>query len=609
MLDNGEVIGQLETPWKDLLDSGDKPFDISFPPVRDVHPSLTLKATVVHVYDNQDDALFDSIVECQIARHADAGHSRFATYVTSEIFSPALTNLACSRLEGYTQNYFKDIDSITALFCEALALRPQGHIDPPLYLYHLALALVWCCRKDIAIPVYIREFTQLYFNLLSLCPKGTYLHSITTGEWNRRVLELCLLGNEHRLEALDKLACVLRTRFQQYGSINDIDECIQYGREAVSLCPVGHPECDSYLNHLAYSLRCRFYHQGNIHDLNEAISLYEKVLPLHDVHAHRYSSLNNLGLVLFIRFKQHSDINDIIRAISLHREALTLCPPGHRSCEKLDTTDDLDETIDLYRDSLRLRPHGHPHRHITVLNSGSALSYHFMHTQENVDVFAKSYWRLCLHPDRYFSYLRLKQAYLSRCRVQHNLLDLSLAVENFRLASQHPTKGFPRRIKTAWNWATTAEQHDHTSEVYNLCSDLIDSHLAARSSIISQHEVAATFSGARSLPLDAASCAIRRDNLQRAVELVEQGRGQHWSLASCLISSLEDLEFTNPNLAYQFSEFSKRLSDAQSFAVSINRAAAEWAEIQYRRFSEQWRAVVAEIRNIQGFSRFLLPPL
>jgi len=33
--------------------------DISFPSVRGVHPSLTLKATVLHDCDNQDSALLD----------------------------------------------------------------------------------------------------------------------------------------------------------------------------------------------------------------------------------------------------------------------------------------------------------------------------------------------------------------------------------------------------------------------------------------------------------------------------------------------------------------------------------------------------------------------
>jgi hypothetical protein len=56
-----------------------------------------------------------------------------------------------------------------------------------------------------------------------------------------------------------------------------------------------------------------------------------------------------------------------------------------------------------------------------------------------------------------------------------------------------------------------------------------------RSSIISWRESATAFEDAQSLPVHAASCAIRRGgNVRQAVELVEQGRGQQWSLTSRL---------------------------------------------------------------------------
>ncbi|KAG2066903.1 hypothetical protein BDR04DRAFT_1105938 [Suillus decipiens] len=67
MLGNGEIVGKLETLWDALLDHGNEPFEISFPPV--VLPSLTLKATVPHTCDNQASALLDSSVEYEIARH------------------------------------------------------------------------------------------------------------------------------------------------------------------------------------------------------------------------------------------------------------------------------------------------------------------------------------------------------------------------------------------------------------------------------------------------------------------------------------------------------------------------------------------------------------
>ncbi|KAG1830068.1 hypothetical protein DFJ58DRAFT_750614 [Suillus subalutaceus] len=677
MLGNGEVVGKLDKSWDELLDHGNEPFDISFP---SVHSSLTLKATVLHDCDYQDSALPDSIVECEIAQDTDAGHERFATYVTSKTVShlndavkhfqlvldqcpvghlhraAALTNLAWACLQGYIRKDFQDIDSITSLFREALALRPQGHPDHPLSIYNLTEALTWRYSKENFAVVYIQECAQLSCKLLPLCPEGTYLHSIAAGangvdyvirscnnlpkdasdegiHLRRVILELCPLGSAHRPKALDNLAQAVEARFDQRGTIDDLAESIQHEREAVSLCPEGHSERDTYLNNLAYSLKSRFDHQGNSDDLNEAISLYEEALRLRPVgHKSRDFSLNNLGLALWTRFKQRGDVNDIIRSISLQREALTLRPPGNpyrdqtlnnlalglkTRYEKLDASEDLDEAINLYRDSLQLRPHGHPRRHTALFNLSSALRSRFTQTRKNEDI--EEAIRLCqesleslpsLHPSRYFSYMWLKNAYVSRYQVQRNLAYLSLAVENFRLASRHPTQGFPRRIETALRWVDTAEnyQHDSSLEAYQTCLELFDNHVMTRSSIISRREAATAFRSCQSLPVDAASCTIRRDDLRRAVELAEQGRGQQWSLASRLRTPLEDLKLASPELTHRFSDINERLSGTQGSAGSADRAAADRAAVQYRRLQQQWEAVVAEIRHLKGFSRFLLPP-
>ncbi|KAG1853201.1 CHAT domain-containing protein [Suillus subalutaceus] len=628
MLGNGEVVGKLDKSWDELLDHGNEPFDISFP---SVHSSLTLKATVLHDCDYQDSALPDSIVECQIAQDTDAGHERFATYVTSETVShlndaakhfqlvldqcpvghphraAALTNLAWARLEGYIQNDFQDIDSITSLFREALALRPQGHPDHPLSIYNLLKALIWRYSKENFAVVYIQECAQLSCKLLPLCPEGTYLGSIAAGangvdyvirscnnlpidasdegiHLRRVVLELCPLGSAHRPKALDNLAQAVEARFDQRGTIEDLAESIQHKREAVSLCPEGHSERDTYLNNLAYALRSRFDHQGNSDDLNEAISLYEEALRLCPVgHKYRNTSLDNLGAALWTRFNQRGDVNDIIRSITLQREALTLRPPGN------------------------------PYR----VNTLNILAVALQARYEKLDISrrpfdsAKSRWRLYLHCTRVdisaMGGCSKPICLVTECK--HNSADLSLAVENFRLASRHPTQGFPGRIKEAIDWTRNAEvyQHDSTLEAYQTCLELFDNHVMTRSTIISRREAATAFRNAQSLPVDAASCAIRRDDLRRAIELVEQGRGQQWSLASRLRPPLEDLKLASPELAHRLSEINERLSDAQGSAGSTDRAAADRAAIYYRRLQEQWGAVVAEIRNLKGFSRFLLP--
>jgi hypothetical protein len=59
-------------------------------------------------------------------------------------------------------------------------LRPQGHPDHPLSIYHLVEALIRHYSKD-PTTAYIYESAQLCCKLLPLCPEGTHLHSITAG--------------------------------------------------------------------------------------------------------------------------------------------------------------------------------------------------------------------------------------------------------------------------------------------------------------------------------------------------------------------------------------------------------------------------------------------
>ncbi|KAG2357803.1 hypothetical protein BDR07DRAFT_1463318 [Suillus spraguei] len=173
------------------------------------------------------------------------------------------------------------------------------------------------------------------------------------------------------------------------------------------------------------------------------------------------------------------------------------------------------------------------------------------------------------------------------------------------MASRHSTQGFPQRIQAAFDWVVTSENYCHESalEAYAMFFELLDGHSATRSTTISRCEATTAFHYARSLPADAASCAVRRENLPKAVELVEQGRGQQWSLVSRLRTPLDDLDSMNPSLAHEFSELSERLFDFQG---STGNTDAEGKK--YRDLAKQWDAVVAETCNLRGFSRFLLSP-
>ncbi|KAG1810770.1 hypothetical protein EV424DRAFT_1571286 [Suillus variegatus] len=212
------------------------------------------KASVDNVLLIETQRKLQSLVDCKIARDTDAGHIQFNAYVTSKTVSHlnnavqhfqlvldqcpvshpdhamALTNLAWARLLGYIRNDLEDIDAITSLFHDALALLPHHHPDHPLSLYNLTEALAWHhIKKSTAAD--IREAAQLYHELLPLCPEDTYLSNIAAGNGITYVIDAC---NDLPTDASD--------------------EGIHLRRVVLELCPLGHQLRSRALNELDH--RC-----------------------------------------------------------------------------------------------------------------------------------------------------------------------------------------------------------------------------------------------------------------------------------------------------------------------------------------------------------------
>ncbi|KAG2357236.1 hypothetical protein BDR07DRAFT_1490911 [Suillus spraguei] len=164
------------------------------------------------------------------------------------------------------------------------------------------------------------------------------------------------------------------------------------------------------------------------------------------IRAVQYFQLDVLGAALVTRFSTSGDIDDITRAVNLFREALALDMANWMSTRIL-------EAIDRCREFLRLQQLDNPGRHTTLYNLSSALC--------------------CLYSTQAFQFrVAAEGLFISL----HDPADLSLIIEKFRLASQHPTQGFPERTIQASNWIHTAKQcgHDSALEAYSTFFELLD---------------------------------------------------------------------------------------------------------------------------------------
>jgi CHAT domain-containing protein/tetratricopeptide (TPR) repeat protein len=460
----------------------------------------------------------------------------------------------------------------------------------------------------------------------------------------REALALHPVGHTDRSKSLGNLASLLSTRFHHRGDAKDLDQAIALHREALALRPVGHTDRSLSLGNLAIQLSTRFDHRGNAEDLDQAIALLREALALHPVgHTDRSWSLGNLAIRLSARFDHRGNAEDLDQAIALAREALALDPVGHTGrssslnnlANRLSTrfdhrgnAEDLDQAIALHREALALLPVGHTDRSSSLGNLAIQLSTRFDHRGNAEDLNeSRENLRCALtlltqhDPSRLMVHESLATIYLSLHRSGldgtggpgEDTESLNVAMHHLKAAANFVPGGLLFRLGASLRWARHADQHRHGTELeaYGTSMQLMDAYMSATASVSSRHSAMKDFPS--TLAVDAASCALRSGDVRRAAELLEQGRTIIWTQMTRLRTLLDNSQTHSDHAAAlmkRFRDLSSLLDrPPASHADGTPSINAEAEDTRYRRLVEDWNGVVEEIRKIEGFSRFLLPPV
>lgn len=176
----------------------------------------------------------------------------------------------------------------------------------------------------------------------------------------------------------NELGILLRWKFDNTASLDDIDEAIQYGQQAVNAMPPGFTR-SLFLSHLARSLCSRFTKSGEITDLDEAVQKgREAVAGTPPGYPNRATCLNNLGNILVTLFSTSkctmADMDEAINCGLQSLEALSPRTPRRASFlqelaswfvkkfEKTVALADLDEAIRYGLQAVDTTPSGHRDR-------------------------------------------------------------------------------------------------------------------------------------------------------------------------------------------------------------------------------------------------------
>ncbi|KAG1796074.1 uncharacterized protein HD556DRAFT_1234876 [Suillus plorans] len=514
----------------------------------------------------------------------------------------------------------EDLDQAIAFHNEALALRPVGHTNRSLSLNNLAVQLS-------------TRFDNRGNN--EDLDQAIVLH--------HEALALRPVGHTDRSMSLNNLAVQLFTRFHHRGNDEDLDQVIALHREALTLHPVGHTDRPKSLNNLANGLSVRFQHRDKDEDLDQAIALHREALTLRPVgHADRSRSLNNLASQLATRFGHRGSDKDLDQAIAFHREALVLHLAGHTGrCMSLNNLadglstrfdhrgndEDLDQAIALHREALALHPAGHADRSTSLINIATLLSTRFehQHNRDDLDESRENLRRastlltqhdprqLSVHQSLAMVYLSFHRSGLDGTSPGEDINSLDAVMGHLKAAANVVSGGLRSRLRVSLFWIRHADEHRHSTqlEAYVTSMQLLDTYMSTTASISSRHNIMKDFPII--LAVDAASCALHSDDVYRAVELLEQGRTIIWTQMTRLRTPLDILQ-THGDYAVALIKRFKDLSSLLDKPPASHREGTpivnvEAEDTRYRRLVEEWNRAVEEIRKIEGFSRFLLPPL
>ncbi|KAG2144699.1 CHAT domain-containing protein [Suillus bovinus] len=536
----------------------------------------------------------------------------------------------------------EDLDQAIVLHREALALYPVGHsdrgnrddLDEAIVFQREALAL-----RPVDHPNRYKLLGNLAKHLLVRFDHEDLDEGIALC---REVLTLLPVGHTHRFQSLADLAAQLSTRFEHRGNEEDLDETIALCREALALCPAGHTAQPSLLGHLAGQLSKRFDHRRcNHEDLDEAIALQKEALALFPVdHTHRSQSLSNLAEHLSKRFVHQGNDEDLDEAVALARGALALHPVGHiarpsslnnfakqlsQRFKHRGNDQDLDEAITLCREVLALRPVGHADRPLALYRLAIHLSTRFDHHGNGEDLDkSRENLRCALtlmtqhDPRRLWVHQLLATVYVSSYRhdstgLGEDIDNLNAAMHHFKAATNIVPGGLLLRLQASLRWVHHAIQYSHSTQLdaHATSIQLLDAYTSVTASVSSRRDAMKEFR--RSLAMDAASCALRSGDVCRAVELLEQGRTVIWTQMTRLRTPFDSLQIRDDSTM----ALMKRIKDLSSLLdkppashpEDTPRVDIKAEEARYRRLMKDWNGAVEEIRKIEGFSRFLLPPL
>ncbi|WP_168801398.1 CHAT domain-containing protein [Glycomyces buryatensis] len=384
----------------------------------------------------------------------------------------------------------------------------------------------------------------------------------------RKALDVTGESDPHYLDRIDRLGGILEARFRQYGDYESLQEALKRYREALGATEQGTAQFAGRASNLGLAYVLTGYDADKAVELTRhAVDLTRPAYPLHA----RFQS--NLSVALVARHRQRGWAVDLDAARKASRAAVAFTPKrdSARAMRMLQLAEVAIEQYRIDPQPKHLKEVIRTARQVALVGRGTA----FGSVALGLEGWADSV--LALNHRR--SPMRLRRAERNRAE-----------------AWRSPNLPTSQRIHYGKQWAAHAvvRSPQEALERFEEVSELLPRLASQRISRADQERALGEINGFVS---DAAACAVAAGRPERAVELLEGGRGTLLSRVFNLRSDLDVLRGAHPRMADEL-EAAREALDSPNPRPGTDR----------HRLSRRWDELVEEVRALVGFEDFLRTP-
>ncbi|QKW33259.1 CHAT domain-containing protein [Actinomadura sp. NAK00032] len=444
-------------------------------------------------------------------------------------------------------------------------------------------------------------------------------------------------GETTRTQYAANLVMALRGRYQRLRNVADLDEAVDVGRRTARGEPADDVRRAALLSQLGSALRVRYDHFGDRADLEEALATARKAVEIVPVRfgADRLLCLRELSAVLRSRYERTRGSADLDEAIETLGTVLLITESGDRPfvrvmdlttvCfllvqrfERTRRPSDLDRALDLGRQAAERVPRNSRLYTTCQNNFALALRTRYEHTQdaatleEAIDLARRAVGATAEDdPERAVHLVNLARALHHRYRRTGDHAELAQACALAREATADPATDLPTRVVAGLVWSDLAAAAERYADAVRAFEGVIEllPQLASRELRRADQEYRlGQWTG---IAVTAAACAIAAGQPEKAVTLLERGRGVLLSRALGVRPDLSALRGRNPALADEFTELRTMLEgfheplELETDTPGIRR---EQERKERRALIARWDSLLDRIRQEKGLADFAREP-